>query len=105
MSLGNAKRSRKSGMRQGPKARAITLVAIDEFEIARGVIVPAGQYDGWERKSTFSTMQSRKLANATYELEFSAEQLGGMDAMIARGIIKLTYDVTQLVDELVLTVN
>lgn len=104
MSLGNAK-GRKSGMRQSAKARAVTLVALDEFEIARGVIVPAGRYDGWERKSRFSTMQSRKLANATYELEISAEHLGELDALMARDIIKLTYDVTQLVDELVLTVN
>lgn len=92
-------------MRQGPKARAVTLVALDEFEIARGVIVPAGRYDGWERKSTFNTLQSKKLANATYEIEFAGERLGGMDAMAMQGTAVLRYDVTQLVDEEILVVG
>lgn len=96
---------RKASMRQGPKARAVALVALDGFEIARGVIVPAGRYDGWERKSRFNTLQSAKSANARYEIEFAAERLGGMDTKAKQGTAGLKYDVTQLVEEQILVVS
>lgn len=86
-------------MRQGKKPKAVSFHAEDEFELARGIFLPAGRYEGWERASAFSTMQSGRKSPPRYELEFTGEQLRELGAFAARDEAPATYDVTQQVAE------
>ena len=86
-------------MRQGKKPRAVIFDAPDEFELARGVFLPAGRYEGWERPSTFSTMQSSREAPRRYALEFSGEDLRASGVFGASGQEVTSFDVTAQVAE------
>lgn len=92
-------------MRQGKKPRAVSFYAEDAFELARGLILPAGRYDGWERQSAFNTMQSGRKSPPRYELEFTAEQLRDLGVFAAREEGAATYDVTQQVAEAMLVLE
>lgn len=89
-------------MRQGKKPKAVSFEAEDDFELARGIILPAGRYDGWERQSAFSTMQSSRKSPPRYELEFTGEQLRDLGVFVAVDQVPNTYDVTKLVAEAIL---
>ena len=86
-------------MRQGKKPRAVSFDAADEFELARGIFLPAGRYDGWERSSASSTMQAGRKSPPRYDLEFSGEQLRALGAFAARDEADTLFDVTQQVAE------
>ena len=92
-------------MRQGKKPKPVSFYAEDEFELGRGIILPAGRYQGWERPSAFSTMQSSRPSAPRYELEFTAEQLRDLGAFAARDEVPATYDVTKLVAEAILVLE
>ena len=91
-------------MRQGKKPRAVSFDAPDEFELVRGVFLPAGRYDGWERSSASSTMQSNRPSAPRYDLEISAEQMRDLGAFAARDESATMFDVTQQVAEAMLVV-
>jgi hypothetical protein len=86
-------------MRQGKKPKAVSFDAADEFELVRGIILPAGRYDGWERSSASSTMQAGRKSPPRYDLAFSAEQLRDLGAFGARDEPEASFDVTQQVRE------
>ena len=86
-------------MRQGKKPKAVSFDAADEFELARGIYLPAGRYDGWERSSASSTMQSGHKSPPRYDLEFTAEQLRSLGAFAARDESDSHFDVTEQVRE------
>ena len=86
-------------MRQGKKPKAVSFDAPDEFELARGIFLPAGRYDGWERSSASSTMQSNRKPAPRYDLEFSGEQLRALGAFAARDEGDTLFDVTSQVAE------
>lgn len=86
-------------MRQGKKPKAVTFDAPDEFELVRGVFLPAGRYAGWERSSASSTMQSNRASAPRYDLEMSAEQMLDLGAFAARDRSENSFDVTQQVAE------
>jgi hypothetical protein len=92
----------KKGMKQGPKARAVVLVAEDDFELYRGVILPAGHYQGWEQRIVYSTMPSTRSAPLHYVLEFTPEQLLKLSAYLTDATTGLTIDVTEHVKEAIL---
>lgn len=92
-------------MGQGRKPKAVTFYAPDEFELARGLILPAGQYSGWQRSSAFSTMQASKMLPSRYELEFTGEHLQQLGAFGGRGTELAVYDVTKQVSEGMLVLN
>lgn len=86
-------------MRQGKKPKAVSFDAPDEFELARGIFLPAGRYDGWERSSATNTMQSRIKSAPRYDLEISAEAMRDLGAFGARDESEALFDVTPLVAE------
>lgn len=86
-------------MRQGKKPRAVSFDAPDEFELARGIFLPAGRYEGWEKSSASSTMQSGRKPAPRYALEFSGEQLRELGAFGARDEGEASFDVTEQVRE------
>lgn len=86
-------------MRQGKKPKPVTFFAEDEFELVRGLILPAGHYEGLERVSAFSTMQSNRASPPRYDLQFSREQLRDVGNYAARDEEMTTFDVTQQVRE------
>ena len=91
-------------MRQGKKPKAVSFDAPDEFELVRGIFLPAGRYDGWERSSASSTMQSSRTAAPRYDLEISTEQMRDLGAFGARDDTATQFDVTQHVAEAMLVV-
>jgi hypothetical protein len=86
-------------MRQGKKPKPVSFDAADEFELVRGVFLPAGRYDGWERPSAFSTMQSGRTSPPRYELEFNGEQLRALGSFGSRDENTNNFDVTKQVAE------
>lgn len=86
-------------MRQGKKPKAVSFDAPDEFELVRGIFLPAGRYDGWERSSASSTMQSSRQSAPRYDLEISAEQMRDLGAFGARDEAATLFDVTPQVVE------
>lgn len=86
-------------MRQGKKPKAVSFDAADEFELARGIFLPAGRYDGWERSSASNTMQSGRQSPPRYEIEFTGEQLRDLGSFAARDEAATTFDVTEQVRE------
>lgn len=86
-------------MRQGKKPKAVTFDAVDEFELVRGIFLPAGRYDGWERSSASSTMQSGRNAPPRYDLEFTGEQLRDLGSFASRDEAATMFDVTKQVSE------
>lgn len=86
-------------MRQGKKPRPVTFDAPDEFELVRGIFLPAGRYAGWERSSASSTMQSGRASPPRYDLEISPEQMLDLGAFAARDSSDTSFDVTQQVAE------
>lgn len=86
-------------MRQGKKPKPVSFDAADEFELVRGIFLPAGRYDGWERSSASSTMQGPRKSPPRYDLEFTGEQLRALGAFAARDEADTMFDVTQQVSE------
>ena len=86
-------------MRQGKKPKAVSFDAPDEFELARGIFLPAGRYEGWERSSASNTMQSGRLSPPRYEIEFTGEQLRDLGSFASRDEAAITFDVTEQVRE------
>ena len=86
-------------MRQGKKPKPVSFDAPDEFELARGIFLPAGRYDGWERSSVTNTMQSKLKSAPRYDLEISAEAMRELGAFAARDESEAQFDVTAQVAE------
>lgn len=92
-------------MRQGKKPKPVTLFAEDEFELARGIILPAGRYEGLESSSAFSTMKSNRIAPSRFELIFTTEQMRDLGVLGGMTNEDASYNVTQQVSEGILVVE
>lgn len=86
-------------MRQGKKPKAVSFDAPDEFELARGIFLPAGRYGGWELSSASNTMQSGRQSPPRYAIEFTGEQLRDLGSFAARHEAATSFDVTEQVRE------
>lgn len=86
-------------MRQGKKPKPVAFDAPDEFELTRGIFLPAGRYEGWERSSASNTMQSKSKLAPRYDLEISAADMRDLGAFNADDEAGSRFDVTALVTE------
>ena len=77
--------------------RRISLSAVDNIAIERGVVLPAGSYAGFERQAGIELADRTRWREPEYKIEFTADQLGRIGTSDATNLLPSVYDVTQFV--------
>jgi hypothetical protein len=85
--------------------RRIILSASSDIEIERGVVLPAGNYAGFEGQVGVELVDRTRWREPEYKIEITADQIKRIGTSNATNLLPTVYDVTQFVRLGVLTVT
>lgn len=77
--------------------RRITLSAQNSIEIERGVVLPAGNYAGFEGQVGVELVDRTRWREPEYKIEFTADQIERIRTSSTTNLLPTVYDVTQFV--------
>jgi hypothetical protein len=78
--------------------KRITLSALNNIEIERGIVLPAGSYAGYERQAGIEQIDRTFWREPEYKIEFTMDQLDRISTSNpANLLLSKVYDVTHFV--------